>query len=328
MKRIGRFLRPLGALAGVTGAAAALNRGLRESGGIPVNQLGGSRRAWQWHGYETFVTEAGSGPPVLLVHGVYAGASSFEFRKVFPLLARSRRVFAFDLIGCGLSDMPAIEYTTETFVEQIVDAIGAFADGPVTLVGSSLGAAFAIRAAARLPDRIASLVAICPTGLEGVLDHPQGTAQAALAALLRSPVAGETLFNGIASKAAIRRYLRSQIYADAALVSPDVVEHHYAVTHLPGARYVPAAFIGGALNCNVARDLPFVEAPVLVLWGDRASKSNPWSNAPEYVRLAKRARLVTVPGAGLLPHDEAPEIVADAMLASLAAGVDSAPSPY
>ncbi len=303
----------MGALAGLTGAAALVNRGLRESSGLPHDAIGGVRHRWQWRGYEIFATELGSGPLVLLVHGIYAGASSYEFRHLAPLLAKHHRVVAFDLLGCGLSEMPDLEYSTELFVEQIVDAIGEFSDGPMTLIGSSLGAAFAIRAATRAPDRVAHLVTICPTGLAGVLDADPNAAQRAVGLLVRSPLAGETAYNGLVSKASLGWFLRTQSYADPASVTPQVVDHYYAVTHQPGARFVPSYFVGGTLPCNVATDLPFVEAPILVLWGERASHTNPTKNAQEYVRLAKDAQLVTFPNSGLLPHEEEPEATAAAI---------------
>ncbi|HWT06078.1 MAG TPA: alpha/beta fold hydrolase, partial [Xanthomonadales bacterium] len=285
----------------MTGALAATNRALSNAP-VPTNALGGTRRPWSWDGSEIFATEAGSGSPVLLVHGIYVGASSYEFRKVFALLARRHRVVAFDLIGCGLSDKPKLSYNADLFVEQIVDALGAFADEPVAVVASSLGAAFAIRAATRAHDRIARLAAICPTGLGGTLDKgPKGPGPA-ITALFRSPVLGEAAFNALASKASIRSFLRKQVYADPARATPEVIDHYYAVAHQPGARYVPAAFAGGALDCDVARDLPFLTIPLHVLWGERASAMNPRSNADEFLRLTGDARLATFADSGLLPH--------------------------
>jgi phosphomannomutase len=301
-----RLLQPLGAIAGITGATALLNSRLRATSAIPHDHIGGKRLRWTWRGYEIFATELGSGPPILLVHGIYAGASSYEYRKIAPLLAKNYRVIAFDLLGCGLSEMPDLDYSPELFVEQIVDAIGEFTDGPMTLLGSSLGAAFAIRAATRAPDRVHHLVVVAPTGL-GVLDEPPSPAQNAIRAIFRSPIAGEAAFNGLASPPSLRWFLQNQVYADHALIDDAMIEHYSAVTHQPGARFVPAAFVGGALNCNVARDLPFVNAPVLVIWGTESSSTNPVENAAEYVRLARDARLATVAGVGLLPYDEAPE---------------------
>jgi phosphomannomutase len=107
-------------------------------------------------------------------------------------------------------------------------------------------------------------------------------------------------------------------------VTPDIVDHFSAVTHQPGARYVPAAFIGQALNIDVALDLPFARMPLLVLWGDVARPSNPPRHAAEYVRLAPDARLELFAGAGLLPHEECPEAVAASIAAFIAEGQTSA----
>jgi pimeloyl-ACP methyl ester carboxylesterase len=314
-----RFVRPLLAGAGVTGALAATNRALSNAP-LPTNALGGTRRSWTWRGHEIFATESGHGPPVLLVHGIYAGASSYEYRKVFPLLATRHRVVAFDLLGCGLSDRPRIGYTGELFVDQIADALDAFAGGePVALVGSSLGAAFAIRAAAHAGRRVERLAAICPAGLAGTLDKGPSSRGALMTALFRSPLLGEAAFNALASRASIRWFLEHRVYGDPAHATPEVVDHYYAVTHQPGARYVPAAFVGGALDCDVARDLPFLETPLQVLWGEQAPALAPRENADEFVRLARDATLTTFANSGLLPHEEEPQAVGAALEPFLAA---------
>jgi phosphomannomutase len=312
--RIRRAVRPLGAAAlGVTGAAALLNKSLLHRAPLPIDRIGGKRVPWTWRGYEIFVTEFGAGPPILLIHGVYAGASSFEFRKLAPLLGRDHRVVVLDLIGCGLSAMPPMDYTGELFVEQVVDAIGQLFDGPLTLIGSSLGGAFAIRAATRAPDRVKALVAIAPTGLGGVLDKEPTAQMRAITALIRSPLVGESLFNALASRTVTSWFLREQTYANPASVTPEILDHFSAVTHQPGARYVPAAFVGQGLNIDVARDLPFVEMPLLVMWGEKSRTTNPVRNAAEYVRLAPDARLEIFADAALLPHEECPEAAAAAI---------------
>jgi pimeloyl-ACP methyl ester carboxylesterase len=306
------MIRPIAAGAGLTGALAALNRGLRGRT-PPSNALGGDPQRWNWRGYDIFATTAGSGPLVLLVHGIYAGASSYEYRKLFPLLARRHRVVAIDLLGCGVSARPNIAYSDELFTELIVDALNEFGTEPTTLIGSSLGGAFAIRAAARANDRVKHLVAICPTGLAGVLDRPATGVQRGIAATLRSPLVGEALFNLLASRPSLRWFLENQSYADKSSVTPEIVDHYYAVTHLDGARYVPAQFVGGLLNCDVARDLPFVEAPTLIAWGERAPSVSPLSCAGEFLKLAQNAKLVTFPNSGLLPHEEEPEAMCAAI---------------
>ena len=317
MSRVKKVLRPLLAGAGLAGSIAALNRSLRDAP-LPINHVGGTQRRWSWRGYNLFATEAGSGSLIVLVHGIYAGASSYEYRKLFPLLAASHRVVAFDLLGCGLSDLPNIAYSGEVFVELIVDALNEFGHEPTILIGSSMGGAFAIRAAARASDRVNRLVTISPTGLGGVLDREPTAGQRFATALLRSPVAGETLFNALSSRPSLRWFLEHQSYGDKASVTPEIIDDYYAVTHQRGARYVPAAFVGGGLNINVARDLPFIEAPLLVAWGERAPSVSALRYSAEFISLAQNGTLATFANSGLLPHEEEPEAVAAAIETFLA----------
>lgn len=312
-----RLTRTLLAGVGLTGALAAANRALQNAP-LPTNALGGTRRGWNWRGHEIFATEAGEGSLVILVHGISAGASSFEFRHLFERLARRHRVVAFDFLGCGLSDKPRLAYSAEPFVDMIADAIPAFDGESAAVVASSLGGAFAIRAAARAQGRIERLAVICPSGLAGTLDGGPLGPQSALPAVIRSPILGEAMFNAMASKPSIRWFLRNRVYADPAHVTQEVVDHYYAVTHQPGARFVPAAFVGGALDCDVARDLPFLSMPLLVLWGERAPAFAPRSNADEFVRLTTDARLVTFAESALLPHEEEPDAVCEALETFLA----------
>jgi pimeloyl-ACP methyl ester carboxylesterase len=310
------IMRPLAAGAGLTGAIAAFNRSVRK-GPLPTNELGGDEREWAWRGHRIFATQTGSGSPVLLVHGIYGGASSYEYRKLFPLLGEHHRVTAFDMLGCGRSDRPNIRYSADLYTDLIVDALAEFGGGePVTLIGSSIGAAFAIRAAAQTKQRVSHLVVVCPTGLGGILDRPPNGAQRFVAGLIRTPVLGEALFNALGSRPSIRYFL-AQTYADAADATPEVVDHYYSVAHQAGARFAPGSFVGGLLNCNVARDLPFVEAPVLVCWGERASRFSPLANAGEFVKLAQHGKLATFAASGMLPHEEEPAAAARAIEAFL-----------
>lgn len=56
--------------------------------------------------------EGGSGPALLLLHGIGGGASSYYWARVAPLLARRYRVTTFDFVGWGDSDHPAVSYSS------------------------------------------------------------------------------------------------------------------------------------------------------------------------------------------------------------------------
>ncbi len=91
-------------------------------------------------------------PPLLLVHGVYAGASSFEFRRNFSELARDFRVYALDLLGCGRSERPDRRYGPESVASQVEGFVREEIGGRrAHLVASSLSAALVVPVTVRSP---------------------------------------------------------------------------------------------------------------------------------------------------------------------------------
>src|ERR1700737_281797 len=112
-------------------------------------------------GVDTFYLEAGSGPPVILLHGL--GASNSSMLPTLWDLARDHRVLAPDLPGFGGSDKPIRTYDFPFFA----DWLGAFMDSvgvnEADLVGNSLGGRIALEAGLSIPDRVSRMVLLCPS---------------------------------------------------------------------------------------------------------------------------------------------------------------------
>ena len=111
---------------------------------------------------------SGSGPKTLaLVHEMGGSLESWDF--VLPRLAEGRRVLRYDTRGAGLSEKVRGSLHIDTMADDLralLDALNV--DGPVALAGVAVGAAIAIRFAARYPERAAALVAMGPaTGVTG-----------------------------------------------------------------------------------------------------------------------------------------------------------------
>ncbi|MEM9068059.1 MAG: alpha/beta fold hydrolase [Myxococcota bacterium] len=104
-----------------------------------------------------FVRDEGTGPVVLLVHGV--PSSSFLFRKMITRLASSGlRVVAFDFLGTGLSDKPRSgSYDWHSQAELIGGVLDALDIREVHLVVHDIGGPIGVEWAVRNPDRVRSL---------------------------------------------------------------------------------------------------------------------------------------------------------------------------
>jgi len=297
-------LRTVMAIGGGLGGLALYNRRL-ERGEQLTNQLGGETRYYRWRGGDLAYSVAGEGKALLLVHGVYAGASSLEFRKNFEELSKSFRVYALDLLGCGMSERPSRRYGTEDVTSQVEDFVRDEIGGSARLVASSLSAALVVPAAVRSPRLFRKLVLICPTGY-GTLDRPSGRLGDVIYGLFLAPVLGDTLYHAIVSRWGIRYYLRGMAYHDADLVTEELIEDYYRMSHQPGARYFPAAFVSGKLNLGVADLWPRVPQRTLICWGLEA-RTAPVREAQRFVQHNPRSEPRIFKDTGLLPHDERAE---------------------
>jgi pimeloyl-ACP methyl ester carboxylesterase len=297
-----RLRTALMAIGGIGGGLTLYNRRLERIGGRLPNRLGGEVRRYRWRGGDLAYSVAGEGEPLLLLHGVYAGASSFEFRKNFEELSKSFRVYALDLLGCGMSERPTRRYAPEDVASQVEDFVREEIGDSAHLVASSLSAALLVPAAVRSPRLFRKLILICPTGY-GTLDRRSGRLGDVIYGLFLAPVLGNTLYHAIVSLWGIRYYLGNMVYHDAELVTEELIDDYYRTSHQVGARYFPAAFVSGKLNLGIADLWPRVPHRTLICWGLEA-RTTPVREAQRFVQHNPRSEPRIFKDAGLLPHDE------------------------
>lgn len=125
-------------------------------------------------GQETHYHEAGSGPPVLLLHGSGPGVSAWaNWRLVLPELARSFRVIAPDQIGFGATLPPAgAEYGRATWTQHALRLMERLGIDRYHVIGNSMGGAIAFSMVAAEPERIRRIVAMGTMGID--MELPEG----------------------------------------------------------------------------------------------------------------------------------------------------------
>jgi 2-(acetamidomethylene)succinate hydrolase len=104
-----------------------------------------------------FGIAAGSGPPVLCLHGISANAHVFE--PIVSLLAHEYHVVSVDQRGHGRSERPS-GYEAEDFADDVAAMVDYLAAGPAILLGHSLGARNALVAGTRHPGCVRGVVAV------------------------------------------------------------------------------------------------------------------------------------------------------------------------
>lgn len=241
-------------------------------------------------GRAVHLLDSGSGPPLVLLHGL--GGSAFAWLPVLDGLAKHFRVIVPDLLGFGYSEKPEADYSLEFLAGFLADLLGALGYDRVSLAGNSLGGAVALRFALDHPEQVERLVLADGAAL-GREVNPE------LAGFLMSPPeAGD-----------VERML-SLLFHDQRLVTVPVVAETYRQRRLPGAMRA----IRTAVQTLTAPDgqavvfdteLEKVSAPVLVIWG-REDRIVPLHHGEQAVARIPDARLVVIEECGHCPQVEQP----------------------
>jgi len=268
-----------------------------------------SKRTWstfeerRLDGLRYFV--GGSGPPIVLVHGL--GGMASNWRLVAPELAGERRVIVPELPGHGGS-APLEEAQN---IDPYADAVLAVADAedavPAPWVGHSLGGLVGLRAAVRRPDAITGLVLAAGAGISSATRIGEATVT-----LLGVVQPGRLI--GRRARSVSRSELGRKLafgwwgVADPAGFDPEMAEAFL----LGPPQHTDTVSAGRALVASDPRsDLDRVGCPCLCLWGARDNWV-PLKDGMEYARRL-RAPLRTIADCGHLLIGERPDAVVSAV---------------
>jgi len=117
----------------------------------------------EMHGHRVSYRTAGSGPPLLLLHGIANSSETWE--SVAPLLSERFTLIAPDLLGHGDSATPRGDYSLGAHASGARDVVTALGHERVTVVGHSLGGGIALQFAYQFPERTERLVLVSSGGL-------------------------------------------------------------------------------------------------------------------------------------------------------------------
>lgn len=298
-------------LAGTIAASVAIwNQKTTHAGKLLSKSLPGSEHYFLWNHGKIYYTKSGNGVPLLLLHRIGTGVSSFEWRRLAPLLHDHFEVYTPDLLGFGKSEKPNLNYSPDLYAKFINDFVNDVVRRPVHLVSSTLSSTFALRSASKQPTNVLSLTIISPPAL----DEHSSNKKTLLKTALTSPVIGTTIYNSLASKTSIRYYLQRNMYFDKKMVTPDVVNYYYQAAHQDGiqARRAPTSYISGQLHTPIERQLKSYTKPLFMIAGEQ-SRTDLQKTFTQYKKAKPDMDVHVIGNSGMLPHEEQPEQVAQAI---------------
>ncbi len=264
------------------------------------------------HGHRVAYRSAGSGPAIVLVHGITSTSATWE--RVMPYLATRFTVIAPDLLGHGQSAKPRGDYSLGAYASGVRDLMVTLGHESATFVGHSLGGGVVMQLAYQFPERCERLVLVDSGGLGREVNLLLRAATLPLSEIVLPLLASTRLLD--AGRTVGRLFGRVGLQAGTDMAE---LAHGHASLADPEAR---AAFVhtlrtivdpgGQRVNANdrlyLAENIPF-----MLIWGDQ-DPIIPVAHGIAAHELVPSSRLEIFEGAGHFPHMEDPQRFLDVLL--------------
>jgi pimeloyl-ACP methyl ester carboxylesterase len=262
-------------------------------------------RETELHGHCVAYRSAGSGPVIVLVHGITSTSATWE--RVIPALAKRFTVIAPDLLGHGGTAKPRGDYSLGAYASGVRDLLIALGHERATVVGHSLGGGVAMQLAYQFPERCERLVLIDSGGLGSEVHMLLRAATLPGSELVLPLLASEPLLDIGRGVGRLFGRLGLRLHTDI-----EEMAHGHASLAEPAAR---AAFVhtlrtivdptGQRVNANdrlyLAEKVPF-----LIIWGER-DRIIPVAHAHATHARVPSSRLEIFERAGHFPHVDEPQ---------------------
>jgi pimeloyl-ACP methyl ester carboxylesterase len=259
------------------------------------------------HGHRRAFVRAGSGPALLLLHGI--GNNCQTWAGVVDRLAESHTVIAPDLLGHGASDKPRGDYSIAAYANGMRDLLTVLDVERATVVGHSLGGGIALQFAYQFPERCERLALVGSGGLgpelsAGLRAATLPGAELVLTALtgVSGPIrAGLQALDRVGKLAGWTRVRDVAEAGEALLALRDVEARRAFLRTLRGV-------VDARGQAVTALDRLYLAdaVPMLVVWGSR-DPIVPALHAESVRALVPSARVEVFAGAGHWPHLDEPD---------------------
>ncbi|MEO8205464.1 MAG: alpha/beta hydrolase [Chthoniobacterales bacterium] len=257
---------------------------------------------------------SGEGQPVIFLHGIYVGASSFEWSRIYPEFAATHQVIVPDLVGFGESERPARFWTASDYTQGLEEFIRVVCDGkkPI-LIASGHSATFALYVASQHPDLVERLILYCPSCfLEDPVHDIMGGANLAG----RLPGMRHFVYqNYLSTMQFIHRWLATVGYSDAAAIPAEVEETLLTCARQYRSEYAILSFLAGRLNCDLKERLAQIQQSVTIFWPGGDDRT--MAEALKRSRQLPRSGFICTERGGFLAALETPDILRNLLKSEL-----------
>ena len=261
---------------------------------------------FDWNGETIYYTKSGSGSPILLIHDADAAASSEEWTKLLHRLEKKHTVYTIDLLGCGRSSKPAIEYTNYLYVQLITAFVNNIIQEKVTVISTNISASFVIMANHLDNTLFEKLILINPISLDELNIIPDKLSKLKKR-IIELPFIGTFVYNLMTSNIKIDETFRTKYHGNPQLISSRMEDVYYESAHTGGSngRFLYSSLIGNYVNNTATHAVKKLVTPTLIIGCKELKK---YEHAlDDYHMLNSNIEIIRINNGSLYPHIEIPE---------------------
>lgn len=262
--------------------------------------------------YKVHYLEAGSGKPLLLLHGTALDSAALTYGAMIPELAKHFHVYALDWLGYGDSDKPEMDYSSSNYSSLLVEFIEALKLEKFSMVAFSMGGAMAISYALEHQDNVEKLVLIDGYGLGRIVHVPTLPY-----VLLHTPGVTGLIWKLFSTQSFLKFCLKYFVFGHAERVTPQVVADVKRQLELKGLQQASVSWLRSEIGLvrlkTRHKHLGALNVPTLLLHGSRDIIIPAWRSR-RAARAIPKAQLRMLRGFGHWTPREASQEVLEALL--------------
>lgn len=263
---------------------------------------------YEWRFGKIRYTKKGNGTPLLLLHDLSVGSSSYEFRKLTDILSKTHEVYALDFLGYGLSDKPNITFTNFMYVQLITDFIKNVIEKKTDVIAAGDACPIAVMTCHNNPEVFDKLIFINPQSLYQLNQIPSKQTKL-LKLLIETPILGTFVYNLLTTKTSFEKTFQNEYFSNPYNVEEKDILSYYEAAHTPdyNSKFAFGSYIGRYTNINILHALKEINHSIYIIAGEDKPENH--TIVDNYIYYNSAIEKVFIDDTKQLPHLEKPEKV-------------------
>lgn len=221
---------------------------------------------YEWRFGKIYYTKQGTGTPLLLIHDLTTGSSSFEWNELISSLSKNHTVYTIDLLGCGRSDKPNLTYTNFLYVQLLSDFIKNIIGHKTDVIVTGDSAPLVVCACSNDETLFNKIIMVNPMSLYRLNEIPSKRTKL-LKLLIETPILGTLFYNLYALRKNVEDKFVENYFFNPFKVTDAHINHYCEAANLGNAKYLFASLKGRYTNINIIHALKNINNSLFIIGG-------------------------------------------------------------